>query len=352
MSFLLSLLVLSLLIFFHELGHFIAAKAMGVKVETFSIGFGKKLLRTRFGETEWALSAIPLGGYVKMKGQVDTDPSAQSADSDSYSAKKPWQRIVILFAGPLANFFLAFIAYVVIALHGVPQLLPYIGKTMPDSPAQRAGLMAGDKIVTINGKAVKRWRDVAKRITQSKADTIALTIVRRGHPLQLRLMPKRVEDTDMYGERIWRRVIGIYPSQTHTIIKRYDLLEAFGFAATQTFRAATLIVTGLKKLITGAVSSDTLGGVITIVDATAKASQYGLNALLAFAALISVNLGILNLLPIPALDGGHILFNLYEMIRGKAPSEAVLMRLTMAGWAFLLFVMGLGLYNDIHRMMH
>ncbi len=347
-----SILVLSLLIFFHELGHFIAAKAMGVKVETFSIGFGKKLLRTRLGETEWAISAIPLGGYVKMKGQVDTDPLAQSADSDSYSAKKPWQRIVILVAGPLANFLLAFLAYVVIALHGVPQLLPYIGKTMPNSPAQTAGLKAEDRIIAINGKRIARWRDVAETISQSDADTIALTIVREGYILQLRLTPKRVEDTDIYGEKVSRRVIGIYPSQAHTVIKRYDLLEAFDFAVTQTMHAATMIVTGLKKLITGAVSSDALGGVITIIDATAKASQYGLNALLAFAALISVNLGILNLLPIPALDGGHILFNLYEMIRGKAPSEAVLMRLTMAGWAFLLFVMGLGLYNDIHRMMH
>jgi len=349
MGILVALLVLSILIFFHELGHFTAARFFGVQVDVFSIGFGKRLWTKKIGKTEWSFSAIPLGGYVKMKGQDDTDPTAKSFDEDSYNAKKPWQRIVILLAGPFANFLMAFLLYLAIAYMGVPKLLPYIGEVSKDSPAFKAGVQKEDKIVKINGITVKYWEDVGKLINANE-DNIALTIERNGQQVQLQLAPKVIEDKNIFGETVSRRIIGISPMPKQTTVV-YGFIDGFKYAWEETVKSSTLIFKSVQKLLTGAVSTDQLGGIITIVDVTAQASHAGILALFFFTALISVNLGVLNLLPIPALDGGHIMFNLYEMIRGKEPSEAVMYYMTVAGWIMLGSLMMLGLYNDIHRLM-
>ena len=349
MGILVALLVLSILIFFHELGHFTAARFFGVQVDVFSIGFGKRLWTKKIGKTEWSLSAIPLGGYVKMKGQDDSDPTAKSFDEDSYNAKKPWQRIVILLAGPFANFLMAFLLYLAIAYMGVPKLLPYIGEVSKDSPAFKAGVQKEDKIVKINGITVKYWDDVGKLINANEGN-ITLTVERNGQQVQLQLAPKVIEDKNIFGETVSRRIIGISPMPKQTTVV-YGFIDGFKYAWEETVKSSTLIFKSVQKLITGAVSTDQLGGIITIVDVTAQASHAGILALFFFTALISVNLGVLNLLPIPALDGGHIMFNLYEMIRGKEPSEAVMYYMTVAGWIMLGSLMMLGLYNDIHRLM-
>ena len=351
MGIVIALLVLSLLIFFHELGHFTAARLLGVHVEVFSIGFGKKLWRKRIGDTEWAVSAIPLGGYVKMKGQDDLDPTKRIDAPDSYNAKKPWQRIVILLAGPFANLLTAFVLYYIIALSGVPQIEPYVGKVAPDTPAAHAKIQKGDKIVAIDGKTIRRWDDIGEAINASSRRDINLQIERNGTRINLSLTPKIIETKNIFGETVSKRIIGIAP-QKRIVTYRYDPWHGLGYAWQQTVDASQLIFVSIQKLITGAVGTENLGGVITIVDITAKASHEGILALLWFTALISVNLGILNLLPIPALDGGHIVFNVYEMITRRAPSEAVLYYLTVAGWMILLGLMGLGLYNDVHRLMH
>ncbi len=350
MGIVVALLVLSLLIFFHELGHFLAARLFGVHVEVFSIGFGKRLWTKKIGQTEWSLSAIPLGGYVKMKGQDDSDPTHTSNDADSYNTKAPWQRIIILLAGPFANFLMAFLLYLAIAFIGVPKLLPYIGEVGEKTPAQHAKLQKGDRVLRIDNTSIAYWEDIGEAINEANEPTITLLIERNATQMRLLLTPKRIEDKNIFGETINRRIIGISPLPRQTTVS-YGFGDAIGYAWEQTLKASTLIFQSVQKLLTGVVSSDKLGGIITIVDVTAQASHAGILSLLFFTALISVNLGVLNLLPIPALDGGHIVFNLYEMITRKPPNESVMYYLTLVGWFLLGGLMMLGLYNDIHRLM-
>ena len=349
MGIIVALLVLSVLIFFHELGHFMAARFFGVRVEVFSIGFGKKLFTKQIGDTQWSLSAIPLGGYVKMKGQDDADPTKVSYDADSYNVKPPWQRIIILLAGPFANFLLAFILYFAIANLGVPKLLPYVGKVSENTPAYQAGLTKDDKILQVNGTNIRFWEDIGEGINASNGG-VTLIIERNKRLVTLVLNPKVIEDKNIFGEKITRRIIGISPSGKQTTVY-YGLIDGLDYAWEETKQASMLIVQSVQKLITGVVGADKLGGIITIVDVTAEASSAGILALFFFTALISVNLGVLNLLPIPALDGGHIMFNLYEMFTGKTASDKVMMYITLAGWAILISLMMLGLYNDINRLM-
>jgi regulator of sigma E protease len=348
MGILVAILVLSVLIFFHELGHFTAARYFGVQVDVFSIGFGKKLYSRTIGKTEWSIAAIPLGGYVKMKGQDDSDPTKISYDEDSYNVKKPWQRIIILLAGPFANFLLAFILYFAIANLGVPKLLPYVGSVGENTPAFSAGIKKEDKLVQINGINIQYWENIGKNINDAKGD-ITLIVERNKELLTLQLHPKVIDDQNIFGEKITRRIIGITPSGKQTTVY-FGFVEGLDYAWEETKKASLLIVQSVQKLITGVVGADKLGGIITIVDVTAQASSAGLLALFFFTALISVNLGVLNLLPIPALDGGHIMFNLYEMITGKTASEKVMMYITMVGWILLISLMMLGLYNDINRL--
>ena len=348
MGILIALLVLSVLIFFHELGHFSAARFFGVQVDIFSIGFGKRLWTKTIGKTQWSLSLIPLGGYVKMKGQDDSDPTKISYDEDSYNVKKPWQRIIILLAGPFANFLMAFLLYWAISMIGVPKLLPYVGAIGKDTPALKAGLHKEDKIVLINGIKVRYWENIGKAINDTKGN-IKVTIERNKKLIDLTLKPKVIEDKNLFGEKITRRIIGISPMNRQENL-HYGLFDGLSYAWEETKSSSMLIFQSIQKLFTGVVGADKLGGIITIVDVTAQASHAGILSLLFFTALISVNLGVLNLLPIPALDGGHIVFNFYEMITGKPAHEKVMMYLTMVGWGLLLALMGLGLYNDINRL--
>jgi len=348
MGILISLLVLSLLIFFHELGHFTAARFFGVQVDVFSIGFGKKIYSKIIGKTQWSISAIPLGGYVKMKGQDDSDPTKVNYDNDSYTSKKPWQRIIILLAGPFANFLMAFFLYLAISYMGVPKLLTYVDQVTKDAPAYMAGIKKEDKILQINGQNITYWEEVGENINESQGD-ITIIIERDKKLVTLQLTPKEIKDKNIFGEKITRKIIGITPLPKQTTV-HYGFINGFSYAWDETIKASTLIFQSVQKLVTGVVDADKLGGIITIVDVTAKASSAGILALFFFTALISVNLGVLNLLPIPALDGGHIMFNLYEIIRGKGPSESAMYYITLIGWAMLLSLMMLGLYNDVNRL--
>ncbi|MBD3808373.1 MAG: RIP metalloprotease RseP [Epsilonproteobacteria bacterium] len=349
MGLLVSLLVISILIFIHELGHFTVARFFGVKVEVFSIGFGKRLFTKKIGDTQWSLSAIPLGGYVKMKGQDDTDPLNVSFDKDSYTVKKPWQKILILFAGPFSNFLLAFFIYIIMSFIGLPKLLPQIGETMPNSPASVSGLQSKDIIVSIDNKPIFFWEDIGKEIQISQNKNLLFKIKRNNELKTITITPKVLTTKNIFGEDTKRLMIGVSPLGTSKIV-HLGFNESIDYALTQTAQTSMIIFNGIEKLITGVVDTKEIGGIITIVDTTSKASDAGVLALLFFTALISINLGVLNLLPIPALDGGHIMFNLYEMIRGKAPSESIVYRLTVAGWILLFGLMFLGLFNDINRM--
>jgi len=348
MGIIISLLILSFMIFFHEAGHFVVARLMGVKVEVFSIGFGKKLFCKFYKGTNYCISAIPLGGYVQMKGQDDLNPKEVSYDKDSYNSKTPLQRIAILFAGPFANFLLAFLLYILIANIGVYKLSPVIGKIFPNSAAFKAKLHKGDKIVSVNGIKVTSWDDLKKVIGDAN-DRVYLTIKRGSKILKKTLTPKIETTKNIFGEKKRRKIIGILPIGK-TFIKRYSLFESVNYGFKETINASKFILVGLQKMVEGVVPAKDIGGVISIVKITSEAASVGITALLSLSALISVNLGILNLLPIPALDGGHIVFNLYELLFKRAPSEKVFVRLTYAGWAFLLTLMIFSTYNDLIRV--
>ncbi|MDD5401038.1 MAG: RIP metalloprotease RseP [Sulfurimonas sp.] len=348
MSFMVSLFVLSALIFFHELGHYLAARRVGVKVEVFSIGFGRKIASFQRWGNEWRLALIPLGGYVKMKGQDDSDPTKKSYDNDSYNVKTPLQKIFILIAGPLANFVLAFFLYFAIALGGPSVLSPVIGKVVKDSPAFAAGLETNDTIRSINSIDIKTWEEMAK-IIEASDGSLSIEVERAGFIQHIVLSPKITQTTNMFNEVIEKKMIGIGSAGvTHKL--ELGISETLSYATNQTIFASTMIFTGLKKLIVGEVPANELGGVISIVKLTSDASEAGWMSVFFFAALISVNLGVLNLLPIPALDGGHIMFNLYELIFKREVNEEIMVKLTIAGWVILFSLMGLGLYNDINRL--
>ncbi len=343
------LLVLSFLVFFHELGHFLAARYFGVKVEVFSIGFGKKLYSKYWMGTTWQIALIPLGGYVKMKGQDDTKPGLVEAGDDSYNNKKPWQRIIILFAGPLANFILAAILYFTIAILGANALSPTIGQVVANSPAAKAGLKVNDEILRINDTDVKQWNEIGKYIINSQG-ALKFYVKRDGVIISKVIRPHISDSENIFKEKIKKRMIGIAPAPK-VITLNLTPVEAVVYAYDTTIESSKMIFKGVQKLIQGVIPSSEVGGVITIGKVISDASQSSIIALLAITALISVNLGVLNLLPIPALDGGHIMFNLYEIITRRKPSDRVFMYLTVAGWVILGSLMLLGIYNDINRLL-
>lgn len=344
--FLVTVLAISFLIFFHELGHFLAARMLGVKVNTFSIGFGEKIYTKNIGGTDYCLSAIPLGGYVQLKGQDDTDPKAKNYDADSYNVLSPLKRIYILFAGPFFNFILAFFIYILLGFIGVDRLAPSVGHIADGSAAANAGLMKNDKILVINGVKITEWEEISKNV---KLEPSIILIDRNGTNLTINLTPKIGETINLFNEKIQRPLIGISPNGE--VVKIYHTgLNSLKFAYNETLEASKLIFKSFTKLVSGAVPLKEVGGIVQIADVTSKAAKISLGVLLTIVALISVNLGVLNLFPVPALDGGHILFNLYELIFRRKVNERVLVVLTYCGWALLLGIMVLATFNDIMRL--
>lgn len=343
------IIVLSVMIFIHELGHFLAARYFGVSVHVFSIGFGKKIYSKMYKGTEWRIAMIPLGGFVQMKGQDDMNPALQDVGNDSYNTKKPWQRIIILFAGPFANFLLATVLFFAIAIMGNHEISPTIGQIVANSPAQKSGLKIGDEITKINEDEIKSWSDLSESIKNSE-DNLYITINRGGYIATIIVNPKVGESKNIFGETIYKKMVGIAPAHKFVLIER-DLFESIAYSINKTYEASKMIFQGLQKLLAGIIPSSEVGGVITIGKVISDASEIGIIALFSISALISVNLGVLNLLPIPALDGGHIMFNIYEMIAKRKPNEKVLINLTIGGWIILFSLMALGLYNDISRLL-
>ncbi|MCR8695740.1 MULTISPECIES: RIP metalloprotease RseP [Campylobacter] len=341
-----TILALSFLIFFHELGHFLAAKYFRVFVKTFSIGFGEKIYSKKFGDTTYCLSAIPLGGYVQLKGQDDINPKDKNYDSDSYNTLSPLKRIIILFAGPFFNILLAFILYIALGFIGVERLAPVVGTILPNSAALSANIETNDRILAMNGVKIKEWDEIKKHISTEPTNIL---IKRGDNNINITLTPQIGQSKNIFGETINTPLIGITPSGETTTIYNSGF-NSIKFAYDETIKASTLIYKGLEKLITGVVPVNQMGGIVAMADITTKASQISISVLLIIVALISVNLGILNLLPLPVLDGGHIVFNLYEMIFKKAVNERVFVTLSYASMALLFTLMAFTIINDIVRL--
>ncbi|OUT15499.1 RIP metalloprotease RseP [Campylobacter concisus] len=344
--FLVTVLAISFLIFFHELGHFLAARSLGVKVNTFSIGFGEKIYTKNVGGTDYCLSAIPLGGYVQLKGQDDTDPKSKNYDRDSYNVLSPLKRIYILFAGPFFNFILAFFVYILLGFIGVEKRAPIVGYIVEGSAAASAGIAINDKILEINGVKITEWDEISKNV---KLEPSTILIDRNGSSLTINLTPKIGETINLFNEKVQQPLIGI--RSNGEVIKIYHTgLESLKFALGETIEASKLIFKSVTKIVSGAVPLKEVGGILQIADVTSKAAQISISVLLLITALISVNLGVFNLFPVPALDGGHILFNLYELIFRREVNERVLALLTYCGWVLLLCIMVLATFNDIRKL--
>ncbi|MCQ2838074.1 RIP metalloprotease RseP [Helicobacter pylori] len=346
--FIVAVLMLAFLIFVHELGHFTIARICGVKVEVFSIGFGKKLCFFKLFGTQFALSLIPLGGYVKLKG-MDKEENGTHQANDSYTQKSPFQKLWILFGGAFFNFLFAILVYFFLALSGEKVLLPVIGDL--ESNALEAGLLKGDKILSINHEKIASFREIRSVVAHSQGELV-LEIERNHQILEKRLTPKIVaviSDSNDPNEMIRYKAIGIKPDMQKMGVVSYSLFQAFEKALSRFKEGVVLIVDSLRRLIMGSSSVKELSGVVGIVGVLSHANS--LSMLLLFGAFLSINLGILNLLPIPALDGAQMLGVVFKNIFKITLPAFMQNALWLAGVGFLVFIMFLGLFNDLTRLL-
>ena len=435
-----AVVVLGALIFFHELGHFLVAKRAKVGVLKFSLGFGPKLVGVKRGETEYLLSALPLGGYVKMIGEDPGDESPEAADpTRSFSKKSVGTRSLIILAGPLANLILpVLIFWGIFMFVGQSYFLPVAGSPEKDSPAALAGMTAGDRIQAIDGAPVQRWDEVETALRASGGRPLTLSILRDGRTADVRVEPRTEKTRDIFGQEIevwdlglrplvstrigqvlpgqvaqqagirggdrvvsvdgvpvgeWDRLakiihgspgkpltltierdgkredvqvipratkqqgaagdeeiglIGIGPAP-ESQYRRLNPFSAAWAGVTKTVDLSVLVVTGFVKLVQAKISPSTIGGPILIAQMAGEVAQRGLVDLLSFTALLSINLAILNLLPVPILDGGHLLFSLIEWLRGKPVSLRKREIAQQVGMVLLVALMVFAFYNDIFR---
>ncbi len=342
-----ALVGLGVLIVVHEFGHFLLAKKTGVGVLTFSIGFGPKLLKKKIGETEYALSAFPLGGYVKMIGE-DPEEEVQEADIErSFSHQGIAKRLAIVAAGPLFNLLLAAAVFTVIFLfYGVPILTTRVGGIEPNSPAANAGIQKGDRVLAVNSRAIGKWEELSSEIRQSQGKALNLKLRRNDQEVTLTVQPAMREGKNVFGERTENWVIGI---ASEVSVEKSDPLLAVGMAFSKTAEYSVLTLQALFKMVKGEVSPKNLGGPLMIAQMAGQQAQEGLGSFLFFVALLSVNLGVLNLLPIPVLDGGHIFFFLIESILGRPVELKHRERAQQVGIFVLILIMVYAFYNDISR---
>lgn len=344
------IIVIGILVFIHEFGHFIVARLCGVGVEVFSLGFGPKILTKTMGRTQYCISAIPLGGYVKMIGE---DPNAEidpEEENLSFTRKPLLQKSLIVAAGPVFNFLLAiFIFYLLYQFAGVYLAKPVVGKVMPDSPALSAGVQPGDVIKEINKMPMKSFEDIALFIQKEQGNRLEIIIERDGRMMGKEITPMLSKGTNAFGEEVDKYVIGIVGSGD-VFHKRYNPFQAMARAVKDTYSIVSLTIISVGKMIDGSVSKDNLAGPIMIAQMAGKQAKAGIENFAWFIALLSVNLGIINLFPIPVLDGGHLLFFGIEAITGKQVNDRIREKLMQFGAAVLMLLMVFVFYNDIIRI--
>ena len=349
MSILFAIVALGVLIFIHELGHFLFAKMFGVGVEKFSLGFGPKLFGKKIGETEYLLSALPLGGYVKMVGEGDDVELAEEDRHRSFADKPVLQRIAVVAAGPVFNLLFAYFIFILIFMIGVPAVTTKIGEVVAGKPAAKAGVMAGDRITAVNGKPVDRWEDFAKIIAEGKLTPLEIEVKRGESPLKFRMVPESRTGKNLLGDTVTHPVVGVVAAG-ESVTDHFPPGEAIVRGSAQCWNVIRLTVLSLVRLVERAIPLDNIGGPIMIVKMAGEQAAAGGVNFLAFVALLSVNLGVLNLLPVPILDGGHLAFFLIELITGKPVSKRTREIAQQVGLVLLISLMMLAFYNDIARM--
>ncbi|MDO8603691.1 MAG: RIP metalloprotease RseP [Candidatus Omnitrophota bacterium] len=341
------IVVLSILVIVHEFGHFIVAKKMGVRVEKFSIGFGQEIIGITRQETRYSISLIPLGGYVKLSGETGSE--GVKGEKWEYLSRTVGEKMRIIFAGPLLNYILAFVIFSFVFMAGNPTLTPTIGKIMPGYPAETSGLKPGDKILDINGNKVAYWEDVTNIVHTSKNQEMNLAVERDGQKISIVVMPRSQETDTIFGSRKSISIIGIAPSG-EVIYVKYGFFKAIYMGAEKLWTLTYITCRALWASVTGAMPiKESMTGPIGIFYITGQAAKLGLVYLLQLMGVLSASLAIFNLLPVPVLDGGHILFLAIEKIRRKPVSIKMQENVTQVGMSLLIVLMLFVFYNDFMR---
>jgi len=348
------ILVLGLLIFVHEFGHFIFAKLFGVRVLKFSLGFGPKVVGKVIGETEYVISAFPLGGYVKMFGENPDEQQVPGEDRKVSFAHKPvWQRFLIVLAGPLFNLlFSVVLFFMVFTFVGIPTSVDTtrIGNVNENSPAAVGGMQQGDAIVKIDNKETTTWMDVLEAVKNSQGKPVNVSVLRGDELLTLEIVPAIDVVKNIFGEEVEKRyMIGIMKADEFTFEKTH-VFGALQSACLQTWMYISLTAMGFVKIIQQVIPASELGGPILIAQVAGQQMEKGWLNLIYFIGLLSVNLGLLNLLPIPVLDGGHLAFLIIEGVRRKPMNERAQIVAQQVGIGLLGTLMVFVFYNDIVRL--
>ena len=345
--------ILGILIFFHELGHFLLAKYFGVRVLKFSLGFGKKILGRKIGETEYLISMIPLGGYVKMLGESENDdeePLTPEEKKCSFSHQRVLKRMAIVAAGPAFNLLLALIIFSLFYISVGKQVMqPEIGQVREHSPAETAGLKKGDFIVSVDGKRVLAWNEIKEAVHNRAGQPVNLVIRRSNRLLTLTVVPEESLSKNIFGEETKTALIGIVASGTFTTLS-LTTGHAIVAAGEKTWEIIKLTCLTVIKLFERVIPIKTIGGPILIGQMTGQLAQESFLYLIPFMAVISINLGILNLLPVPILDGGFLVFLFIELIIGKPLSLKKRNFAQKIGMFLLIMLMAVVLFNDITRL--
>jgi len=345
------IVVVGILIFVHELGHFLVARLLGVRVEVFSLGFGPKVFGYIKGETEYRISAIPFGGYVKLYGEHPEILPLVVDKEKAFAFKKPWQKALIAFAGPGFNFLFALLAFwLYFSLSSPVYLKPVVGKVIPGSPADAVGLKPGDEILAIDGKKIESFERLFFYL-RSKEDLteIELKVKRGTEVFTIRVKPAYQEGTNIFGKKTKVPVLGVAPSG-EVIKKEYNPFSAFVAACEKFYELTSLTFIAIVKLLTGELPLSTLGGPLTIGKIAGDTAKVGLFPLIALMAMLSINLGIINLFPIPMLDGGHLVIFAIEAVRGEPLSLRAQELIFKIGLALIILLSVIVFYNDIMRL--
>jgi regulator of sigma E protease len=339
------IVVLSILVLAHEFGHFITAKRLKVHVQIFSLGFGPKLWSVKKGETEYRLSAIPLGGYVKMAGDEPTE--RLEGKPSEFLSRSVGDRFKVIFAGPALNYILAFIIFSVIFMFGSPTLTTEVGGFLKDYPAEKAGMMIGDKVLSVDGKNVKYWEDMTALIHSHSEGSVKIRFDRKGVIMEKDITPIVRKTRDIFGKEASVALVGISPSQKIESV-RYGFFDSLKMGFGKLASLTVITYKALWAVATGGLSfKESMTGPIGIFVVTGQAAKMGLIYIFHLMGILSASLAIFNLLPLPILDGGHILFLAIEKVRGKPMSYKTQETIANIGMAFLMLLMVFIFYNDI-----
>lgn len=356
-------IVLSLLVFVHEMGHYLVGRWSGIRALAFSVGFGPELIgfNDRHG-TRWKISLIPLGGYVKFFGDADASSRPDGDDmaeltpeerAQTLSGAKLWKRAATVAAGPIANFLLAIVIFACLfGFYGKPVSDPVVAEVKPQSAAERAGVLPGDLLLALDGEKVSTFDDVRRYVSMRPDLPIDVTLKRGGETMSLSMVPERTEITDQFGNKMEVGLIGIVTNQDagNFRVEKLSPVQAVGEGFRQTWNVVTGTYDYLANLVTGRMNADQLGGPIRVAQASGQMATLGIGAVLQLAAVLSVSIGLLNLMPVPVLDGGHLVLYALEALRGKpvgAGAQEIAFRI---GLAMILSLMVFATWNDISRL--